>query len=276
MSKLPFKDADQIKPWFVEDIAAAVQAGVILGDADGNFRPTELVDRQTLAAVEGRQIQRTLLTVDLAVRRVMERVANSVVQVTRPDGGLGSGSVVSSAGYILTNFHVAGDLAEVKVGWSSPYASSRYYPVTVGVGARVVARDPDHDLTLLKCLDTGTFEPVTFSADWDEEVEVAQARFGASLFVQGSPAGLPGWVSKGIASGVRDIPLGGRIHRLLGFSGPINPGNSGGPAFNAEGKQVGVAVAKLGGETIDDLGFLIPLTAVLPFLRQNGIDPVMA
>jgi hypothetical protein len=39
---------------------------------------------------------------------------------------------------------------------------------------------------------------------------------------------------------------------------------------------VGVAVAKLGGETIDDIGPLIPLQVVLPFLRANGVEPVMA
>ncbi len=158
---------------------------------------------------------------------------------------VGSGFIISSDGYVVTNEHVAGDSSMVKCV---------LYDRTE-LDAEVVGGDRFTDIAVLK-----------LKTDRDD---LPVARFGASADLQsgqtvlalGSPHGLARSVSMGIIS-VTDRHLPDRpdmvapYNNFIQTDAAINPGNSGGPLINLKGEVIGVNARRLGGA--DNVGFAIP------------------
>jgi putative serine protease PepD len=159
--------------------------------------------------------------------------------------GTGSGVVIRSDGYILTNNHVvapAADGGQIEVTFDG--TDGRAVP------ARIVGRDPVTDLAVLRI-------------DTDRELPAATLGQSRSLVVGdpviaiGSPLGLSGTVTTGIVSALNrtvDVPAEdgeGRnpLFNAIQTDAAINPGNSGGALVNAGGEVVGInsAIATLGG-----------------------------
>jgi putative serine protease PepD len=190
-----------------------------------------------------------------SVAGIAARVLPSVVSIettSKDGGGSGSGFVISSNGYLLTNNHVIADAESINVVLND----GREF------AAKVLGRDESYDLSVLKIKITG-LKALQFGDS--EKVQV-----GDSVIAFGSPLGLSGTVTQGIIS-AKDRPVtAGDENSSTSFisalqtDAAINPGNSGGPLVDATGAVIGVnsAIATLGAGSQTGsigLGFAIPI-----------------
>ena len=154
--------------------------------------------------------------------------------------GSGSGLIVDSAGYIVTNNHVVGDAVEVEV---------RFFDKTRLI-AQVVGKDPDTDLALLKV----TADRPLPSARFGDSTAV---KVGQWVLAVGSPFGLDRTVTLGVVSGIgrENINLS-RYENFIQTDASINPGNSGGPLLNLHGEVIGINTAII--NFAQGIGFAIP------------------
>lgn len=180
-----------------------------------------------------------------------------------PQEGSGSGVLITSDGYILTNNHVVGDATEIKVITND----KKEYK------AKLIGADANTDLAVIKIDETDL--PYVHFANMDD------VRVGQIVFAVGSPLGLNATVTNGIVSfigrgglALGDNKSGYQIENFIQTDAPINPGNSGGGLFNIEGSLVGInsAIATKTGTYIG-YGFAIPVDlakAVAEDLIENG------
>jgi serine protease Do len=170
--------------------------------------------------------------------------------------GQGSGFFISADGYAVTNNHVVDHANSVEV----TTADGTNYK------ARVVGTDPKSDLALIKVDGKGDFPFVQF-ADHAPQV-------GDWVIAVGNPFGLGGTVTAGIVSASsRDIGSGTNDDYIQ-IDAPINKGNSGGPAFDVEGKVIGIntAIFSPSGGSVG-IGFDIPADTakrVIAQLKDSG------
>jgi S1-C subfamily serine protease len=164
--------------------------------------------------------------------------------------GQGSGFVIDSQGYILTNYHVVAENGRIEVTLSD----GRQMP------GEIVGYDAKTDLAVLKVNVTNLL-PV----EWGDSDSVT---VGTPVWAVGSPYGLHQTVTFGIISGMHRLDLRGtRYHEnvkgdaaygdLMQSDVAVNPGNSGGPLVNSMGQVVGVNAAILG-ESYRGISFSIP------------------
>jgi serine protease Do len=177
--------------------------------------------------------------------------------VPRQSMGQGSGFVVDSQGYIVTNHHVIDGADEVTVVLNDGSSHA----------ARVVGRDTKTDLALLKIDADRPLVAVELG-------DSSKARVGDWVLAVGNPFGLGGSVNAGIISARgRDINSG-PYDDYFQIDAPINRGNSGGPLFDIQGRVIGVntAIFSPSGGNVG-IGFAIPadtVQRVVADLRQNG------
>lgn len=164
--------------------------------------------------------------------------------------GQGSGFIIDSAGYILTNHHVIAESGRIEVTLSD----GRQLP------AEIVGFDAKTDLAVLRIRASGLL-PI----EWGESDSVV---VGTPVWAVGSPYGLHQTVTFGIISGMHRLDLRGTRYQkniygeeaygdLMQSDVAVNPGNSGGPLVNAMGQVVGVNAAILG-ESYRGISFSIP------------------
>lgn len=164
-------------------------------------------------------------------------------QAPQRRSGLGSGVIVSSDGYILTNNHVieSADQIEVALNDGSKFA------------ARVVGRDPETDLAVLKVARGTGLPRITFA-------DGAALRVGDVVLAIGNPFGVGQTVTMGIVSALGRSQLGiNTFENFIQTDAAINPGNSGGALVDANGFLVGINTAiysRSGGSL--GIGFAIP------------------
>ena len=202
------------------------------------------------------------------IRSVLALVEPAVVAV-RVNGGIGggggegSGVVIESNGYIITNNHVVeGAQGAVEVGFNDGTRKP----------ANVVGTDPPNDLALIKV--DGENLPVAKLGD-SAAVQVGDSAvaIGNALALEGGPT-----VTTGIISALnRSIQTedGGQLVGLLQTDAAISPGNSGGPLLNAAGEVIGIntAVASPSTENAQNIGFAIPINqakAEVDVLKQGN------
>ena len=199
------------------------------------------------------------------VTSVADQVLPSVVTVSAQGtagAGTGSGELIRSDGYILTNNHVIADAAaggQVHVLW----ADGTSEPATI------VGRDVLTDLAVLKVASTEGMKPIALGSS-------ASLQVGQPVIAVGAPLGLSGTVTTGIVSALDrtvEVPADGDSSALLVSAvqtdAAINPGNSGGALVNCAGQLVGIpsagaTVPTSSGESSGGsigLGFAIPVDA---------------
>ena len=170
-------------------------------------------------------------------------------------GALGSGFVISSDGYVVTNNHVVEKADEVKISFQN---GDNFDAIVIGT-------DPKTDLALLKIKSDKTFPFVNFTK--------TEAKVGDYVMAVGNPFGLGGTVTAGIVSARgRDIGSG-PYDDFIQVDASINKGNSGGPTFNMSGEVVGIntAIFSPSGGSVG-IGFAIPAstaTGVIESLKTN-------
>ena len=174
--------------------------------------------------------------------------------------GAGSGVIVSTDGYIVTNNHVIEGSSKITVRLN----------IGVDYEAELIGRDSKTDLAVLKINATGLQSAVFGNSDNLVVGELAVA--------VGNPLGkLGGTVSEGIISALsRNIEIDGYMMTLLQTTATVNPGNSGGGLFNGYGELIGVVNAKSGGSGIEGIGFAIPSNlakSIIEALIEYGYIP---
>ena len=170
----------------------------------------------------------------------------------RSDSSLGSGVIVSSQGYIITNHHVIEAADEIEVA----LADGRTLP------ARVVGTDPETDLAVLQ-VEAKDLPAITF-ADPD------QSSVGDVVLAIGNPFGVGQTVTQGIISALGRSHLGiNTFENFIQTDASINPGNSGGALIDAHGHLVGVnsAIYSRSGGSMG-IGFAIPASLAKQVMEQ--------
>jgi len=209
-----------------------------------------------------------LVSVNTAIERkpdsvagIAARVLPSVVSISTDSANgssTGSGFVIDSAGYILTNNHV------VEAGATAGGSITVTLNSGKTIGATIIGRDTSYDLAIIKIAVTNL--PALQFGDSDK------IQVGDAVIAVGSPLGLSGTVTSGIISAKnRPVTAGGSsgensFINALQTDAAINPGNSGGPLVDATGAVIGVnsAIASLGSSFGSQpgsigLGFAIPI-----------------
>jgi len=222
----------------VEDVAPAVVKINTVGLAETNSRELQLQEQMP----------------DIFRELLQQRRRPSA-----PTRTMGSGFVISSDGYILTNHHVIDGADKIQVQFSD----RREY------AAALVGSDRASDLALLK-IEASGLPSLVFAEPDSTEV-------GAWVLAIGSPFGLDYSVAAGIVSAIgRSLPTeqGENYVPFIQTDVAINRGNSGGPLFNLDGEVVGInsqIFSPTGGSV--GLSFSIPVsvaTNVVSQLRENG------
>jgi len=166
---------------------------------------------------------------------------------------LGSGVIVTSDGYILTNNHVVDGADEVKVAFGEPRKEFK---------AEVVGRDAKVDIAVLK-IDAKDLPAATLGDS--DQLEV-----GDTVLAIGDPFGIGLTVTHGIVSAVGRGDLGIEHYEdFIQTDAPINPGNSGGALLDSSGRVVGINTAILsrsGG--FNGVGFAIPINLARSVAEQ--------
>lgn len=228
----------------------------------------------------------TLRQLNTSLVALTNRVSRAVVQVMVTGYGpiveepernnvshhrkIGSGVIVDSDGYILTNAHVVEGAQRIRVALPEPPATSPLQMSAIGrtkiLDATLIGIHKESDIALLKV-----------EAHKLQALPVAATRAvlpGEVVLAIGSPDGLQGSVSMGIVSSVwrqpnPDVPM-----VYIQTDAPINPGNSGGPLIDLDGYLIGLntfILSKGGGS--EGLGFAVPariVRFVYDSLRKYG------
>ena len=216
-------------------VMVAVIAGLLAGALGGAIGFLAATKNQTSGVVLGADhqadppVQRPPDSVPAVVARVLPSVV-TVHGAGRQSDSMGSGFVLTTDGFVLTNEHVLAGVPDnaVRVTLSD----------TTSMPARVVGRDPESDLAVLK-VERDNLAPVEL-ADSDG------VAVGDSVLAIGAPLALPGTVTFGIVSALdrtietRDLGDVQRYYAAIQTDAAINRGNSGGPLFDMAGRVIGV------------------------------------
>jgi serine protease DegQ len=174
----------------------------------------------------------------------------------QPQGGLGSGVIVSKQGYILTNNHVVDGADDIEVD----------LPDGRRAQAKVVGTDPDTDLAVLK-IELDDLPVITLG-------DTGQIAVGDAVLAIGNPFGVGQTVTSGIVSALGRNKLGiNTFENFIQTDAAINPGNSGGALVNEQGHLVGINTAiysRSGGSL--GIGFAIPVNTARQVMESLIAD----
>jgi Do/DeqQ family serine protease len=165
---------------------------------------------------------------------------------------LGSGVIVSSKGYILTNHHVVEAADEIEVAMVDGKK----------LKARAVGSDPETDLAVLQ-VEGGTVPAITFG-------DADALRVGDVVLAIGNPFGVGQTVTMGIVSALGRSQLGiNTFENFIQTDAAINPGNSGGALIDTAGNLVGIntAIFSPSGGSLG-IGFAIPVSSAKQVMEQ--------
>ncbi|WP_120168965.1 serine protease HtrA [Thermohalobacter berrensis] len=202
-----------------------------------------------------------------AVTAVAKKAMESVVGITtvqtvdyffwgpRKEQGVGSGVIVDSKGYILTNSHVVADGEADRITVLFANGTKKE--------GRVLWNDPALDLAIVKV--NATNLPVADLGNSDN------LQVGELAVAIGNPLGLEfqRTVTSGVISGLNRtirVDANNVIEDLIQTDASINPGNSGGPLLNSNGEVIGINTAKI--QSAEGLGFAIPINTAKPIIEQ--------
>ncbi len=187
-------------------------------------------------------------------REFFERFFGEGHQREFKERSLGSGFIIDTQGYIVTNNHVIEDADEIVI----KLKNEKEYK------AEIKGRDPNTDLALLK-IEAPPNLPVVKMGDSD------QLKVGQWVVAIGSPFGLEYTVTAGIVSAKGRVIGSGPYDDFIQTDASINPGNSGGPLLNLRGEVVGINTAIVASG--QGIGFAIPINlaqGIIEELKRTG------
>lgn len=209
----------------------------------------------------------------LSFKEIYEKSAPSIVGIKGYDKNMtsfawGSGMIVSSDGYIVTNAHIIEGCTSAQV--------LLYNGLSCDV--KLVGADDAHDIAVLKIDKTG-LTPVCFESTLDLSVGDTVAAIGNPVSPEYSLS-----MTGGIVSALdREVSRNGSVMKCIQTDTPINGGNSGGPLFNEYGNVVGITNMKLISNTtnIEGMGFAITSDTVRKIVsaivskEEPSVSPVL-
>ncbi len=213
--------------------------------------------------VVGTSVPTTANTLDTVREAVVAKVKPSVVQVnvtTAQGAALGSGVIIDSRGYIITNNHVVSGARSIQVVLSNGTKES----------AQLAGADAAYDLAVLKIAVPQSGLSVATLGD------STQLKVGQEVLVIGNPLGITQTVTNGIVSALKRTVSEGQggatIHNAIQTDAAINPGNSGGALVDLQGNVVGIptltAIDPEFNTPANGVGFAIPANRVKAILPQ--------
>lgn len=224
--------ADRAAPWLACACASvgllfSTAGHVAAGPRTGRADPSDAASPQDLAAVRADEARRV---------EVFARAAKAVACIfaDRQRGGGGSGVVIDSGGYGLTNYHVVQPFIKSRRGYAA-LPDGRLYPL------KVLGIDPGGDIVMFKLEGRQRFD---YAPLGDSDT----IRVGQPVAAMGNPFVLAEdnqpTITLGVISGLHRYQKGqGNLLEYadcIQVSTSINPGNSGGPLFDLEGRVIGI------------------------------------
>ena len=196
----------------------------------------------------------------LSLQEIYTRNIHSVVSITCSgynSSSTGTGVILSSDGYIVTNAHVVDGAGSISV----LLTDDRTLP------ASLIGFDEISDLAVLQ-IQAEDLVPAQFG-------DSTQLRVGDTVAAIGDPLGVKyrGTYTDGIVSAInRDVNMDGRNMTLIQTNAALNSGNSGGPLINCYGQVIGINTMKIGAFTdsagVEGIGFAIPSATVKDIVDQ--------
>ncbi|MBQ8569069.1 MAG: trypsin-like peptidase domain-containing protein [Oscillospiraceae bacterium] len=278
--------------------------------------PSDTIHAETTAAEDTKTPVSALLGSsangrELTTEEIVTKVSPSVVSIHAAfDSGnsTGTGIIMSSDGYIITNAHVVQtDKTEYvpdsngNGGYSNPYDPYDFFggfggfggfgfDDYFGGGSYQTVTEKAKEVTIILSDNETEYTAEIIGTDADSDLAVLKidaeglsaAEFGNSdnlpmgsrAVAIGYPMGLGLSVSEGIISGLNrelsvELTSGGSASMtLIQTDAAINPGNSGGPLINGSGQVVGITSSKLASSSVEGLGFAIPITDAMPLIND--------
>lgn len=215
------------------------------------------------------EVDRTVNEVNIteadSISTSVDKIYNSVVYIEPKNMKIessGSGfvyKVEGDYGYIMTNQHVVDGATEIEVTNSEGKT----------VKAKKLGEDEFSDVAVLQISKDAVLGIAELGSS-------ENAKLGDTVFTVGSPSGKTymGSVTKGILSGKNRIVAVSNQNETeyIQIDAALNPGNSGGPLANINGEVIGINAAKLVNETIESMGFAIPIEIALPIAEKLEKD----
>jgi len=192
-------------------------------------------------------------------------IVDVTAQLTLQNGeAAGTGMVLTSSGYILTNNHVVDEATSLSVKVSN---GSKTYP------AKVVGVDPTDDVAVIQAEGASGLTPLSFGNSSSVSVGDSVVAIGNALNKPGPPTVTEGTVTALNRSITVNSDLGGTesLTQLVEHNAQLQPGNSGGPLFNAAGQVVGMNTAAASGaipQSGTNDGFAIPINSAMTIAHQ--------
>ncbi len=203
-----------------------------------------------------------------AIVRAIETARDSVVNIhgqkliSNPDddagaelrrvNGMGTGVVIDSRGYIVTNYHVVEGVRRIEVTLASGRTTT----------ATLLSHDPRTDLAVIKIATDGPLPVISVGTSSDLMI-------GETVLALGNAFGYEHTVTRGIISALHrsvEVSRTQRYDELIQTDASINPGNSGGPLLNINGEMIGINVAVRAGA--QGIGFAIPIDRALLIVTE--------
>lgn len=228
----------------IEQLEDQIGADALPSGGDTVGTPTVSGDQMTPGQVYAQNVS--------AVVTVSSTVTSRMYGQTTQGTSTGSGFLISSDGYLVTNYHVIENATSITVTTST---GEEY-------AAAVQGKDATNDVAVLKV--EGENLPCVALGSSDS------LEIGDMVVAIGNPLGtLSATQTVGYVSGKnREVTTDNSVINMIQTDAVINPGNSGGPLFNMYGEVVGITTAKYSGTTssgasIEGIGFAIPIDDVM-------------
>jgi serine protease Do len=235
---------------------AFIGSGIVPNSSSGQNAPKTVVQESEIVAEVAKKVSPSVVS-------IVTESYSSTSQFFTPSlqEGAGTGIIISSNGYIITNKHVVSE-GTTKVAVITA-DGARYDDVTV------VGRDPLNDIAFLKVNGVKDFQQATLG-------DSGKVDIGQKVIAIGNALGqYQNSVTSGIISGIGRPVLANEngqdaaLSDLLQTDAAINPGNSGGPLVNVKGEVIGINTAII--ENAQGIGFALPINATKG-LRKSVLD----
>ncbi len=228
-----------------------------------NKNEGEVLTIPEIAAKVGPSVVGVVNKTELQIQRYWDPFSGKYFYNTDPtqegqkiEQGSGSGIVISTDGYVVTNQHVVDGATEVEVVLNT---GSTYV-------AEIVGQDTKTDLAVLK-IEPKQEEPLTAAILGDS----TKLEVGELAVAIGNPMGIEfsGSVTAGIISAVnRTMSIENRTYNLIQTDAAINNGNSGGALINQYGEVIGINSVKLSTTGVEGMGFAIAISEAKPIIDE--------
>ena len=244
--------------WFtITHMGTSNNANLTYSDTTGGSKTTAVETNTSGTGLTEAEVAAKAAPTVVEIVTEVKSTSYGIFGGTQSAEAAGSGVIIRSDGYIITNNHVIEDATSIKV---TTYDGTEY-------AATLVGTDSKSDIAVIK-VDASNLTAATIG-------DSSKIAVGDTAVVIGNPLGtLGGTVTDGIISATsRELVLNNESMELIQTNATINSGNSGGGMFDGNGNLIGIVNAKDSGTTssgtvIEGIGFAIPVNKAIDVAQQ--------